>query len=510
MSFTIRSDQNVAPISRFIYGNNFHDFAAAHPKNLTLSRLGGNRWTAYNWETNASNAGTDWYNQNDGYLSNSNTPGAAVTPSITTAHANNAAMLITVPIAGYVAADKSGGGDVNQSGSNYLATRFKQSLPKKGSALSLTPSTTDAYVYQDEFVNFIDKSFPGARSDATRTIFYSLDNEPDLWASTHPRIRGDASGSAGNKATYAEMVQRSSLYADAIKSVVPQAIVFGPVNYGWQGMVTLQDAPDAAGRDFITYYLQQMSAAHTSAGKRLLDVLDVHWYSEATNAAGTRITNDATGSDASLNAARMQAPRSLWDAGYTEQSWIGQWNGAIRLIPRLREKIAASYPGTRLSISEYNHGGSQHISGGIAQADTLGIFGREGVFAASFWSLTGSNDSFAWGAFEMFRNYDGVNGSFGDTSIAASTTNVADSSVYASVDAGSADRMVLVVINKTASSQTAALRIWHTRRFARAKVFQLTAASSVPQAAGTITLTQINAFQYAMPAYSVSTLVLEP
>jgi len=31
---------------------------------------------------------------------------------------------------------------------------------------------------------------------------------------------------------------------------MPGAKVFGPENYGWDGMVSLQNAPDAAGRDF--------------------------------------------------------------------------------------------------------------------------------------------------------------------------------------------------------------------------------------------------------------------
>ena len=44
-------------------------------------------------------------------------------------------------------------------------------------------------------------------------------------------------------------------------------------------------------------------------------------------------------------------------------------------------KIAAHYPGTKLSISEYNYGAGGDISGGIAQADVLGVFGREGLFS---------------------------------------------------------------------------------------------------------------------------------
>ncbi len=81
ITFQIDSQQDVRPISRFIYGMNFA-FDGNRPANLTLSRSGGNRMTAYNWETNASNAGSDWFHQNDDFLGGGNVPGAAVTPLV--------------------------------------------------------------------------------------------------------------------------------------------------------------------------------------------------------------------------------------------------------------------------------------------------------------------------------------------------------------------------------------------------------------------------------------------
>lgn len=521
--FTVNSGQNVHAISRWIYGMNGVSWGS-RPANLTLSRSGGNRLSCYNWENNASNAGTDWYNQNDWFLGQPTDPvGNAATSLIDGCRANNAASLITVPIVGYVAADHGhlGGafpqGDVNQT-SNYLATRFKQNVAKKGSAFSAAPSLTDNFVFQDEFVNYIRNKYASAFTDPNEPIFVSLDNEPDLWAGTHPRIRGDATtggnppGTAGNGTplTYAEMLQRTRDFADAIKDVDNNAIVFGPVNYGYLGYVNLQNAPDAGTfGDFHTYYLQQLAAAQTTYGHRLVDVLDIHWYPEATG-GGVRITDDGAG--AALAAARIQAPRSLWDPTYTETSWIAQYmtTGPIKLLPDLKQKIATHYPGTKIAITEYYYGGGDHISGGIAQADVLGIFGREDVFAATLWKLGSTQHSYIYGGFEMFRNYDGANGSFGDTSIRADNTNVADASVYASVDAANPSRMVLVCINKTASAQTAGIQITHTVQFTKAKIFTLTSAGSQPVQQPDQNITLVNAFQYNMPAYSVTTIVLEP
>ena len=43
----------------------------------------------------------------------------------------------------------------------------------------------------------------------------------------------------------------------------------------------------------------------------------------------------------------------------------------------MRDWSANFYPGTKLAITEYNWGGLDDINGSLAQADILGIFGRE-------------------------------------------------------------------------------------------------------------------------------------
>jgi len=174
--FAVDVQADVHPISRFVYGvNQPLEGPYAH---LALARLGGNRWTAYNWENNASNAGTDWFNQNDGYLSASDVPGEAVRPAIAAARAAGAAILLTIPIHGYVAADKDGGGDVAQT-PDYLHVRLEPSLPAKGAPFSAAPDPGDGVVYQDEFVSWVEHEFPGSQ-DPAHPVFYSLDNEPDL------------------------------------------------------------------------------------------------------------------------------------------------------------------------------------------------------------------------------------------------------------------------------------------------------------------------------------------
>ena len=56
------------------------------------------------------------------------------------------------------------------------------------------------------------------------------------------------------------------------------------------------------------------------------------------------------------------------------------------LIPRMKNWVATYYPGTKIGITEYNWGAEGHINGATAQADILGIFGREGLDLATRWT----------------------------------------------------------------------------------------------------------------------------
>src|ERR1700761_2490967 len=75
ITININTNNNRQAISPYIYGYNG---CSAGARNLTFCRYGGNRLTAYNWENNYSNAGSDWQFQNDNGLDSSTAPGDAV------------------------------------------------------------------------------------------------------------------------------------------------------------------------------------------------------------------------------------------------------------------------------------------------------------------------------------------------------------------------------------------------------------------------------------------------
>lgn len=506
VNITIDSTLDVHPISPYIYGQNMYGSWDAQRQlfiswdeslNLPFAREGGNRWSAYNWETNYSNAGIDYgpYSS-DTYLCSNQIPGDAVLQRVNIAHNDNASILVTIPLLGQVAADASGPiGDP--------AGHFHTSHITKPGDLLLTPDTTDNVVYQEEFVNWFETTYyPSGRSGNPLQVFYSLGNEPALWAGTHDIIHPDP-------VSYNELITKSIEAGSMIKEHAPEALVFGPALYGWLAFVNLQEAPDASTYgDFIDFYLTQMQAEENANGTRLLDVLDLHWYPEA-QGGGTRILGDDNNAP-EVVAARLQAPRSLWDDTYTEESWIASSLGGepINLIPRINAQIDANYPGTKLAFTEYHYGGGNHISGGIAQADVLGIFGRENIFAATIWGLSVDGSNFTTGGFRVFRNYDGNRSSFGDTSIQANTDNIHDSSIYASINTGDPNKMIIVIINKTEEEMNASININHSQTLNTARVYQLTSSNIEPQYAGEINNIIGNSFNYIAPPMSVSTIEL--
>ncbi|RYG44478.1 endoglucanase A [bacterium] len=434
-------------ISPYIYGANFPDWEALQTP-FSVSRLGGNRTTAYNWENNASNAGNDYRHQNDGYMGESDESGKTMLDFMKSAQKHGAHPILTVPTAGYVSADKGPEDDVNKT-PNYLETRFHKSLPTKpGGKYDYPPNKKDKFVYQDEFVRWISRQ-------SQQPLWFSLDNEPDLWSSTHARIVPKNPG-------YAGILENNIAFATGIRSVAPKAWIFGPANYGWQGFRRFQDATDGNGRDFLDFYLEGMKDAGKKAGKRLLDVLDIHWYPEA-QGGGKRIV---MGDDGEINAeARIQAPRSLWDPEYVETSWISDSIGKkpIVLLPGVKAQIANHYPGTKFGITEYDFGGAKVASGMIAQADVLGIFGRSGVDVACHWGI-GEDRPSTLAGFRAFLNYDGKGGRFGALGRPVTGTDAAANSVYAASDLGR-KALALVVLNKSSADQPFRIKVgpqWKT------------------------------------------------
>jgi hypothetical protein len=338
--------------------------------------------------------------------------------------------------------------------------------------------------------------------------FYALDNEPMLWDYTHRSVHPEPT-------SYDEMRDRTYLYAAAIKEADPTAQTLGPVLYGytayfysaldWAAGGTWWNNPIdrlAHGNiPFTEWYLQQMAAYEQANDTRILDYLDLHYYT-----ASPGVTLSPAG-DAATQALRLRSTRSLWDPTYIDESWIGDSGyPPVQLIPTMHNWVNDNYPGTKLAITEYNWGGLEHINGALAQADVLGIFGREQLDLATLWAGPDFDEPGAF-AFRMFLDYDGQGHKFGNTSVSAVSSDQAQLSVYAARRSGDG-ALTIMVINKGGSEQTAVVDITNFPDTSTAQVYRYSPANLnqivqlADQAVGT------GGFTAVFPANAITLFVL--
>ncbi|NLK80946.1 MAG: carbohydrate-binding protein [Bacteroidales bacterium] len=502
----VKADRN--PISPYVYGAN------VPTQHATAIRWGGNRTTTYNWETNYSNAGADYFHTSDNYFTNNlsaqqrTIPGIAVINTVEQAKLRNQYSLITLQAAGYVAADNAGSVTEEQKApsSRWNAVEFR-----KDSELSLVPDKTDGKVYIDEFVNYLKHTLGQVGEGGVDG--FGIDNEPALWASTHPYIRPNA-------LSLDEFFYKTIEVGSVVKGIARKTEVFGPMFYGWNSMLRLSmdvytdwsAIRTAKGYGwFVDFYLDSLAKVEQEYGKRILDVLAVHWYPEAKGTVTQkRIVNlDGTATEEQLIAedmiaARLQAPRSLWDNTYVENSWISQQAGAINIIGRLKQSINTYYPGTKLAFTEFKYDAENHFSGGLSLVDVLGVFGREGVYMANKWDAT---VGYAVSAYKMYLNYDGAGSKFGPISVQAEVDNNATLSSFASVDEHGTLR--LIVINKTATDKTTDFNL-AGGYYTNALVYGFGQNNSEITAFDPVLSINDDAFTYTVPAYTALIFEIQP
>jgi hypothetical protein len=395
------------PISRYVYGVNGVELPRAHPGLFTLIRLGGDRTSTYDWEINASNAGAGYSSSSDGYLGESTEPAGAILDVVRLAAEQHAGALVTIPMMGRVAADR--GGEVHASDLEARTNDVRASCPGE------TMDPADDHVCTDQLVRYLVEHAP-----VGTPLFYSLDNEPELWPTTHPLLFGDA------HLTYEGLLSRSRAHLAAIRSVVPDARVVGPASFGFPAFADLLGASDAAGRPFLETYVAALPGI----------TLDVHWYPDV-RVDGVAVSSGA--SDPAIARIRVQLPRSLYDPTYREPSWIvdDSLHEPIDLLHRL--------PHVPLAITEYDYGGGEDVSGAIAEADALGALGREGVVLATFWPLFDHGHTFDVAAFEIYQR-------FFQTSVGAVSSDLERLSTWASIDDDG--RLALVLVHRAEEGET--------------------------------------------------------
>ncbi len=464
--------QPTHPISPYIYGMNYADPALAAEINLPLNRWGGNDTSRYDAYLDTSSKGMDYFFMNVPYRQTSGDPNrplpeqSAIERYIRSNQSWSGDTIVTIPMLGWLPKDEAFRCSFSQA-SYPNQTDFDNDghncgngiLPGGAHVTSNNVADTSVALtetYVSDWVGHLVTRYGAA--DAGGVRFYNLDNEPMLWNETHRDVFKEP-------LDYDGLRDRTYTYGAAVKAADPTALTLGPAGYGWEEYFysALDWAPGNENAWWNTrtdrmahgdvplaeWYLQQMAVYETNNGVRILDYLDEHFYPFFV------ALNDNV--DGGMAAQRLRATRFLWDASYNQQPDNWYVEEPFRLIPRMKEWVANNYPGTKTAITEYNFGALNDINGALAQADVLGIFGREGLDLATLWEPPDADEPGAY-SFRMYLNYDGAGSDFGDTSVSASSADQGKVSVYAATRT-SDGALTIIVVNKTGSTQTSTLTL---------------------------------------------------
>lgn len=470
-------------ISDDIYGMNFAGEQLAGEVDLPVRRWGGNSTSRYNWQNDTSNKGSDWFFENvpEDNAHPENLPnGSAVDRFVEQDRRTATKSLITVPLIGWVAKRRTVGHPydcgfkVSIYGSQQSVDPWDSDcgngLHGDGSPLTGNAPGDTSVAIEASYVTAWLTHLAGRYGFAENggVAYYNLDNEPMLWNSTHRDVHP-------RPTSYDEIRDRTYELAAAIKAGDPSAKTLGPAVWGWCAyFYSAKDNCSSAGSDylahgrnpFIPWYLQEMAEYEQQHGLRILNYVDLHIYPQVEG-----VYSENLGST-SVQAARLRSTRQLWDPGYVHEGWINQ---PVYLIPRLKQWVATAYPGTKTAITEYNWGALGHMNGALAQADILGIFGREGLDLATLWGPPDQDQPGAF-AFRMYRNYDGAGGRFGDVSVQATSTDQEKISIYAA-QRSSDHALTVMVINKSSSSQSSTIGLSGYFPAATAAAYRYSAAN---------------------------------
>src|SRR5215813_12810951 len=423
-------------INPYVYGLAYAG-SALQDLNCPIQRYGGNNTTRYNWQVNGDNRGSDWYFESIG--DNSSTAAERIDSFVSQSRTAGAQSMVTIPMIGWVARLGSGRAKL----SSFSIAKYGA---QTGNDWQWFPDAGNGVLTNGQNVTGNDPNDANVPADSTfhRGLvqhevgqwgmaaagglrYYLLDNESSIWHATHRDVHPTG-------ATMDEIKTKILDYAGMIKAVDSSALVVGPEEWGWSGYLlsgydqqygslhgwsNLPDRANHGGQDYLPWLLDQLHQNNTATGKRLLDVFSVHYYPQ-----GGEFGNDTS---TAMQLTRNQSTRSLWDPNYVDKSWI---NDKVQLIPRLKGWVSAHYPGTLIAVTEYNWGAEGHINGATAQADILGIFGREGLDAAARWTTPASSTP-TYKAIKMYRNYDGNRSTFGDVHVRATAPDPDTLSAFA-------------------------------------------------------------------------------
>jgi len=467
-------------ISPYIYGVSFGDQQMLKEMGVTTRRVGGNENSPYDWRTGFTSLGHDWYFQNRKAPETPHPEQNRWAIAFGEDKKYGIESYLTLPAMGWVAKDdKSFGfpraafpdqtefaGDRPGAGSGMRVPKGAQRGMKSEIWLKAGESHNGKRVSvaeQTDLLKYsIEKSgFGRARNGGIK--FVALDNEPMIWHTSHRDMITFQMG-------YEDYWNHMLPYATRLKQLDPDVQLAAPAEWGWTAyFYSAKDAywvktkngdrwdrerlPEYALKHdktpFLKWWLQKVGEYRRQNGKALIDICDVHIYSNMKTLEQPR---DKQENVPEVMDFRLDSIRSLWDPDYrTKDTWIGdETGGKLAIIRLIKEWIAEGNPGMKFSIGEYEWSGwdgGYDISGAVAQVELFRVFAREGVDMAYYWANPKKNSPVFF-AFKLVRNPDGKHSAIGDVLMPSTSSRQHDVEIFATRSSKDRGKLSFVLLNK--------------------------------------------------------------
>jgi hypothetical protein len=437
VTITVNATQNKRLISPYIYGRNEGlDKSVQFYKDagLRFVRVGGNNATTYNWRAKLD-VHPDWYN--NVYPSDWD----VVAQRVMDNSSNNIQSMFTFQLLGRVASS-------NQHNFNDWA--FNQSQYWGGLSQNLAgggvvnPAGGGAALVDGD-INLFTKPWPADSSvailndwfgtngkgyDKKRFVYWSMDNEVDIWSGTHDYAMPTQLSASAFMDRYIELAKKA-------KAINPNIKLCGPVGtseWFWYNWANENIWINGKFYPFLEYFIKRLGDEYKATGVKLVDVVDIHnypWYN----------SNDA---------AALQGHRIYYDTTYDYPGYNGirkingGWDNSLKkefVFKRINDWVTEEFganSGISVGVSEWGTMSSSNPSlESVIYASHLGTFANNGVELFSPWN-------WSIGMWETLHLFSKNAKEYSVSSVSSLDTIV---SAYSSIN-NNLDSMTVIIVNR--------------------------------------------------------------
>ena len=287
----------------------------------------------------------------------------------------------------------------------------------------------------DSTIGILDNWFDESEMGLNKEWFdyWNMDNEPEIWNSTHDDVYPVQPLAAEFMLKYFEVAKKA-------RSKFPEIKLVGPVaanEWQWYNWNDKKITYINKSYTWLEYFILRVAQEQIISGTRLLDVLDIHFYPTETNAQDI-----------------VQLHRVWFDKTYNypgangvKRAGVGDWDNNITreyIFERCRawlEKHIGPDHNVKFSVTEMGIKGEDPNVTAVWYASTLGVFADNGVEIFTPWDWkTGM-----WEVIHLFSK------NAKEIRITSSSNDETYVSAYSSINTAG-DSVTVILVNREISS----------------------------------------------------------